>query len=154
MTVRSSDRPRVREMVESDRREWLRMSLALFPGTGPADHEGDLDRLLARRDATVFIAERPDGSACGFVEVGTRSYADGCDTSPVGYIEAWWVDADVRRAGYGKALLSAAEGWARARGYSEMGSDALLDNTVSHEAHRKSGYDEVGRVVQFRKSLR
>jgi aminoglycoside 6'-N-acetyltransferase I len=129
------------------------MSMSLFPHTGPEDHEGDMRRLLERDDAAVFIAERPDGTPCGYVEVGSRPYVDGCDTSPVGYIEAWWVDPDVRRAGYGRALLSAAEDWARSRGYTEMGSDALLDNTVSHEAHRRNGYEEVDRVVQFRKSL-
>ena len=109
--------------------------------------------LLARGDAALFVAERPDASVCGYVEVGSRPYADGCDTSPVGYIEAWYVDPDVRRAGYGRALLAAAEGWARSRGYHEVASDARLDNIVSHEAHRRAGYEEVDRVVQFRKVL-
>jgi len=107
----------------------------------------------ARSDAEVFVAERDDGSIGGYVEVGARSYADGCDTSPVGYIEAWYVDADLRRSGVGRALLTAAEDWARARGYREMASDAQLDNEVSHAAHRHSGYEEVDRVVQYRKVL-
>ena len=107
----------------------------------------------ARPDTAVFIAERADGTACGFVEVGTRPYADGCDTSPVAYIEAWYVDPDVRRKGYGRAMLAASETWARRAGYREIASDALLDNVVSHQAHLRSGYQEVGRVVQFRKDL-
>ena len=45
--------------------------------------------------------------------------AHGCQSSPVGYIEAWYVDPDVRRQGYGHALLAAAEGWAV-----EQGSEA------------------------------
>ena len=145
--------PRVRRIREADHAEWMRMSLALFPHTGPEDHEADMRLLLTRTDAAVFVAERPDGSVCGYVEVGSRPYVDGCETSPVGYIEAWFVDTDVRRHGYGRALLAAAEDWARTQGYTEMGSDALLDNTVSHEAHRRSGYEEVDRVVQFRKAL-
>jgi aminoglycoside 6'-N-acetyltransferase I len=107
----------------------------------------------ARADAEVFVAERDDGSIAGYVEVGARAYADGCDTSPVGYIEAWYVDTDVRRSGVGRALLRAAEEWARGRGYREMASDAQLDNEISHTAHRRSGYDEVDRVVQYRKQL-
>jgi aminoglycoside 6'-N-acetyltransferase I len=71
----------------------------------------------------------------------------------VGYIEAWYVDPDARRIGLGRALLAAAEAWARERGYQEMASDALLDNDVSHAAHRRLGYQEVDRVVQFRKNL-
>ena len=153
MTGKQRAAPRVRQFRERDRAEWLRMSMSLFPQTGPEDHEGDMQRLLERQDAAVFIAERPDGSVCGYVEVGSRPYVDGCDTSPVGYIEAWWVDPDVRRGGYGRALLTAAEEWARAQGYTEMGSDALLDNVVSHEAHKRSGYEEVDRVVQFRKVI-
>lgn len=88
------------------------------------------------------------------MEVGARPYADGCDTSPVGYIEAWYVDPDSRLRGYGRALLAAAGEWSRARGYTEMASDAGLGNTGSHAAHNRLGYEEVDRVVQFRKLLR
>ena len=63
------------------------------------------------------------------------------------------VDPDTRRAGYGRRLLEAGEAWARSMGYAEMASDALLDNLVSHEAHKRSGYIEVDRVVIFRKPL-
>ena len=129
------------------------MSKALFPTDNDEDHTIDMAAFLARPDAAVFIAERPDGSACGYVEAGARSVADGCSTSPVGYIEAWYVDPDVRREGYGRALLDAAEGWAVEQGYREMASDALLDNDVSHEAHRRSGYVEVDRVITYRKPL-
>ena len=154
MSASRASVPRVRRFRQGDWDEWLRMSMALFPNTGPEDHEGDMRRFVARDDAAVFVAERPDGTPCGYVEVGARPYVDGCDSSPVGYIEAWWVDEDVRRSGYGRALLTAAEDWARSQGYTEMGSDALLDNTLSHAAHRGSGYEEVDRVVQFRKRLR
>ena len=154
MSASRAPAPQVRRFRQGDWDEWLRMSMSLFPHTGPEDHEGDMRPFIERDDAAVFIAERPDGTVCGYVEVGTRPYVDGCDSSPVGYIEAWWVDEDVRRTGYGRALLTAAEDWARSQGYTEMGSDALLDNTLSHQAHRASGYEEVDRVVQFRKRLR
>jgi aminoglycoside 6'-N-acetyltransferase I len=130
------------------------MSGALLPEEPAEEYEPEIRALLQRDDAAVFVAERPDGSVCGYLEVGSRAYADGCRTSPVAYIEAWYVDPDVRRSGYGRALLEAADEWARRRGYSEMASDALLDNTVSYEAHIRSGFSEVERVVQFRKSLR
>jgi aminoglycoside 6'-N-acetyltransferase I len=143
----------VRPFADADWSEWLRMSLALFPRDAADDLEQGMREFRARSDAQVFIAERPNGSIAGFVEAGSRPYADGCATSPVGYVEAWYVDPDVRRAGYGRALLRAAEDWARAQGYREMASDARLDNHVSHAAHQRSGYVEVDRVVQFRKDL-
>ena len=143
----------VRPYRDSDWDEWLRMSLTLFPGSAPSELEPFMRQFGARQDSQVFIAERPDESVAGFVEVGTRPYADGCDSSPVGYIEAWYVDPDVRRAGYGRALLAAAEEWARQRGYSEMGSDAILGNEISRRAHLAAGFEEVGRIIQFRKPL-
>lgn len=144
---------RVRAYEEADLDEWLRLSQALFPDAPREEHARDLREALERPDAAVFVLVRPDGSLAGYVEAGSRKYADGCETSPVGYIEAWYVDADVRRQGYGRALLEAAEAWARAQGYQEMASDALLDNLTSHRAHERSGYAEVERIVQFRKTL-
>jgi hypothetical protein len=38
----------------------------------------------------------------GFLEVGLRSYADGCDgTHPVGYLEVWYLAESHRRHGVG-----------------------------------------------------
>jgi aminoglycoside 6'-N-acetyltransferase I len=145
---------RIREFQDSDWDEWRRMDQALFPDNESLDDvEADMRALLARPDAAVFIAERSDGSVCGYVEVGARAYADGCGSSPVGYIEAWYVDPDVRRSGYGRALLEAAEAWARGCGYTEMASDARLDNIISINAHENSGYQVIDRIVQFRKAL-
>lgn len=142
---------RIREFKNTDWDEWRRMDHALCPDND--DVEADVRALLARPDVAVFIAECPDGSVCGYVEVGIRGYADGCRSSPVAYIEGWYVDPDMRRSGYGRALLDAAETWARGRGYTEIASDARLDNSVSLKAHQSSGYDVVDRIVQFRKSL-
>lgn len=139
----------IRRATAADRAGYQRMRLALWPDCSDAD----IDPWLARPDAATFLAERPDGSLSGFVEVGSRPYAEGCESSPLGYVEGWWVDEDVRRSGVGRALLDAAEAWARDRGYTEMGSDALLDNHDSHAAHARCGYREVERLVMFRKDL-
>jgi aminoglycoside 6'-N-acetyltransferase I len=143
----------VRRYEPRDWDAWLRMSLELFPDQSAEEAARGMREFLAREDAALFIAVRPDGSACGYVETNSRPYADGCETSPVGYVEAWYVDPDMRRGGYGKALLRAAEDWARSRGYKEMASDAQLHNEVSRQAHLSSGYAEVDRIIQFRKPL-
>jgi aminoglycoside 6'-N-acetyltransferase I len=144
---------RVRRYADVDWDEWLRMSVALFPDETRAEIErGMVDRKADPRSA-VFIAERDDGTTSGFLEVGERPYAEGCVTSPVAFVEAWYVDEDARRQGVGRALLRAAEDWARARGHTEIASDALLENVVSYEAHKRSGYEEVVRLVTFRKEL-
>ncbi len=144
----------VRPYRDADWTEWLRMSHALFPAESDESLTTGMRDFRARRDAEVFVADRGDGGLAGFVEAGSRAYADGCDTSPVGYVEAWFVDPDVRRQGLGRALLAAAEDWARAQGYTEMASDALIDNVVNHQAHAAAGYVEMERLVVFRKPLR
>ncbi|HEX8944270.1 MAG TPA: GNAT family N-acetyltransferase [Gemmatimonadaceae bacterium] len=143
----------IRVYRDSDWHEWLRLSQALFPHHSAEELAAGMHEFRRRSDAEVCVVKRADGTLAGFVEVGARPYADGCDTSPVGYVEAWYVDPDVRRQGHGRALLVAAETWARERGYREMASDSGLDNLVSQAAHRRAGYMEVDRVVQFRKAL-
>jgi aminoglycoside 6'-N-acetyltransferase I len=146
---------KIRPVRDSDLNELMRMSRALFPSQAWEEDEAEMRDIIARADSEVFVIERAGGDAlAGFVEVGTRSVVDGCSSSPVGYIEAWYVDPDIRRTGLGRALLQRAEQWALAQGYSEMGSDALLENDVSHAAHKRCGYTEVDRVITYRKSLR
>jgi aminoglycoside 6'-N-acetyltransferase I len=142
---------RVRAYEARDRGEWMRMRALLWPDEMLDD--ADADDWLAGRGNAVLVAERDGGGLCGFAEVGERSVVDGCLTSPVGYLEGWWVDADVRRRGVGTALVRAFEAWARARGYRELGSDVLIDNEVSQRAHGRLGFQEVSRVVTYRKDL-
>ena len=63
------------------------------------------------------------------------------------------MDEDLRGQGVGKALVEAAEEWARSQGLSEMGSDTWLENEVSIRAHLKLGYEEAERLVHFVKKL-
>ena len=102
----------------------------------------------------VLVADRGDGCLAGFVEVGSRNYADGCDSTPVAYLEGWYVDPDVRRTGLGASLLQSAERWAVKNGFSEIASDTELDNAISLQAHLASGFEEVERQICFRKKLR
>ena len=144
----------VRRLKPEDKPEWTRMRKELWPHISPQDIQADWEKYLANPDEEpVFIALRADLSPCGFLEGGTRKYADGCDTSPVGYIEGWYVDEDVRRQGAGGALVHAMEDWTRAKGLAEMASDTWLWNETSIAAHKSLGYLEVERLVHFAKKL-
>jgi len=101
----------------------------------------------------VLVADRGDGALAGFVEIGSRNYAEGCESTPVAYLEGWYVDTDMRRTGLGAKLVHAAEAWARTRGYSEMASDTELANEISLQAHLALGYEEVERQICFKKRL-
>ncbi|HZS61559.1 MAG TPA: GNAT family N-acetyltransferase [Gemmatimonadaceae bacterium] len=139
----------VRDYEPGDYAEWLRMRSALWPD----QTEKDMAEWLARSDTAVMVAVRSAGSLCGFVEVGERTNADGCETSPIAYVEGWYVDPDVRRQRIGARLIAAAETFARSRGYRELGSDTEWHNTVSQAAHRQLGFEELDRVVLYRKVL-
>lgn len=153
---------RVREVTGGDAAEWLRMRNALWPPTDGEDHAADIARFFAG-DAlascpgglatAVFVIERTDGRLGGFVEAGLRPFAEGCESRPVGYIEGWFVDQDLRRWGFGRELISTAESWAVAQGCREMASDCLLENEVARRAHIALGYAEDGRVIQFCKAI-
>lgn len=119
----------------------------------PDQTENDMAAWLARADTATIVAERPSGTLCGFVEIGERTHADGCETSPVAYVEGWYVDPDVRRQRIGARLIEAAESYARGLGYGELASDTEWHNTVSQRAHQRLGFEELDRVVLYRKVL-
>ena len=101
----------------------------------------------------VLVAADETGALIGFAELSIRSVAESCDTDRVAYLEGWYVDPLVRRRGIGRALVAAAEDWARAQGCTEFGSDTEIDNMVSREAHHALGFEETGDIRCFRKVL-
>jgi aminoglycoside 6'-N-acetyltransferase I len=158
--------PTVRPIQPDDFDEVVRMRTALYWPDGAEDHERDVRRQLAGAPplgteysknfpiATLVVPRDDADRLGGFVEVGIRSVAEGCyDGNPVGYIEGWYVDPDMRRRGIGRVLVEAAEDWARTHGCTEMASDSLLMNQTSIDAHKALGFEEVERAVHFRKRL-
>ncbi len=143
----------IRKIEPADDAEWLRMRLALWPEYSTAEHHGEMEELLSDPGYQVYVAERSEGRLGGFVEVSLRKYAEGCDSSPVGYIEGWYVDAHLRCQGIGGQLVKTAEDWVKNAGCQEIASDCTLENTISHNAHLALGYQEVERLIHFKKRL-
>lgn len=145
---------RVRLIEPGDEKEWLRMRMALWPDCPLDKHKSEMEQIFsALSDTPVFVAVRDDGRLCGFLEASLHEAADGCETSPVGYIEGWYTDLDMRRKGVGRVLVQMAEAWAALRGCQEMASDCLIENRGSLTAHLALGYEEAERLIHFRKSL-
>jgi aminoglycoside 6'-N-acetyltransferase I len=139
----------IRLYTAADFAEWRRMRGVHWPD----ETEDDMTAWLARHDTAVIVAEREPTGLSGFAEVGERLYVDGCDTSPVAYLEHWYVDPDQRRQSIGTQLIRAVEAWARSRHYRELGSDTELHNQVSQHAHQRLGFSETERLVLYRKAL-
>jgi aminoglycoside 6'-N-acetyltransferase I len=134
----------------------LELWIALYPDAETPEIElEEMRRWFDRDDTATFVAvdaAQPD-RLIGYADVGERPYADGCSTSPVAYLEAWYVSAEFRKQGIGKALMNAVVQWARNRGHTELASDTTFENTLSQRLHQKLGFEETDRIVQFRKRL-
>jgi aminoglycoside 6'-N-acetyltransferase I len=149
----------IRHARAGDEQELVEMQFLLWPDASIEELRDEAgaavsQRIVSTLPSTMLVAENETGGLTGFVEVGLRSHADGCNPGrPVGFIEGWFVREQFRAHGIGSALIRAAEAWARANGCMEMASDALLDNQPSLDAHRALGFEVVDRCVHFRKDL-
>jgi aminoglycoside 6'-N-acetyltransferase I len=143
----------VRRAIADDVPAWSAQRAALWPDEDAQVLADEAPAMLDDDGGAVFVAES-EGQIVGFAEAALRhDYVNGTETSPVGFLEGWYVVPAWRGRGVGRALVRAVEGWTREQGCSELASDALLDNTVSHAAHAACGFEETERVVYFRKSL-
>ena len=154
---------RVRAATRADAADWLRMRNALWPDEGGKYHTREIEQFFAgqlRMPLEVLLAveeeaeaEEDEGAVVGFAELSVRPYAEGCVTDRVAYLEGWYVAPEFRRRGVGKALIVAAEEWARRQGCTEFGSDAVIDNATSAAAHLALGFEETALIRCFRKDL-
>lgn len=150
---------RVRPAHISDRDEIAKMCALLWPDASAEEHGRDIGLVLnsgkyGALPATIFVSSTEDDALTGFLQVGLRSHADGCDPShPVGFIEGWFVYEPLRGRGIGKALMRTAEDWSRSHGCIEIASDTWIDHMLSQKVHEAVGFQVVDRCVHFRKPL-
>jgi aminoglycoside 6'-N-acetyltransferase I len=142
----------IRPLSLADRAAWAALRHALWPHHPTGELGGELDGMLAAGGFAGFGAFAGE-PMIGFAEVSERPYGDGCDTSPVAWLEGIYVMPAARRSDVGRRLIGAVEDWARGRGLSELGSDAAIDNLVSRLTHARWGFEETERVVRYRKAL-
>ena len=147
---------RVRAARKEDAPAWLRMRDSLWPDYASTWHSDEIQQFFAGKlsnPLAVLIAEDDAGKALGFAELSIRNYAEDCVTDRVAYLEGWYVVPGARRKGVGRALLVAAELWAKGQDCTEFASDAVIDNEISAAAHRALGFTETAQIRCFRKVL-
>lgn len=146
--LRASDAPDWDEMRRSLGPEWLTDDFATVVEEFLRD-----GTIRGLRHAVLIARDDADPRPLGFAEISLREYAEGCLTSPVGYLEGWFVAEHARRRGVGAALIAAGERWAASMGCAEFASDAELDNAASLDAHAALGFEPVADIRCFRKSI-
>lgn len=146
----------IRACATVDEPGWLELRQALWPDATRQEHLEEMQDFLRSPQRYIqYVCRDEAGDAVGFIEASLRhDYVNGTDTSPVAFVEGLYVRPDSRRKGRGTELMLAVQAWAASMGCTELASDAALDNTVSHRAHRALGFEETERVVYFRKRLR
>ena len=108
---------------------------------------------IESQDSAVF-AETENGRFVGVALCGLRrDYVEGCDTSPVGYLEGVSVRGECRGRGIAKKLVAECERWAKEKGCKEFASDCALTNVASLNFHLSVGFREENRIICFKKML-
>src|SRR5258705_12039626 len=107
----------VREVEPRDASQWVALRCALWLEGSKAEHAAEVARFFGEPRAergglpeAVFVAvasSRSDSTIVGFAEVSRRAYAEGCETTPVGFLEGWYVAPEYRRQGVVRALVLA-----------------------------------------------
>ncbi|MGW6728036.1 aminoglycoside 6'-N-acetyltransferase [Nocardia sp. NPDC055029] len=146
---------RIHPCGADDLDELASLRAQLWPDSSVDEHRADVgEQYDDSRGAAAFLARDDRGTAVGFGEVTLRhDYVNGCDTSPVAFLEGLYVAPTHRRSGVARALCAALEAWGRDQGCTELGSDALLTNVTGQEMHAALGFAERERVVFYRKIL-
>jgi aminoglycoside 6'-N-acetyltransferase I len=137
-------------------RGWAEMRYALWTWDTIEDHVEEAENLylVGNPDRMAFVALGEAEAAVGFAEATIRrDYVEGCETSPVVFLEGVYVRPEVRRSGIARALAAAVADWGRTKGCTEYASNALIDNIGSHRFHAAIGFVETERVVFFKTSV-
>jgi len=140
---------RIRLVQSEDATEVARLATLLgYPST--AEQVARRLAILATKpESAVFVAESEAGLE-GWISIQGRHQVE---SDPDAIIEGLVVDARARRKGVGRALIGAAESWARGGGY---GSIRVRSNTIRVEARRfyeGVGYEAFKTQNAFRKAL-
>lgn len=129
----------------------LKLAVALWPDE--EDVASDIQTALTELGHAIYIAE-DNGRAIAFIEMGLRTdYVEGSSTSPVAYIEGLFVAVTHRKQGIAHELVRCGEAWGKENGCTEMGSDVLVDNTISQEFHESVGFKKAETIVCYIKQL-
>ncbi|VEA76993.1 aminoglycoside 6'-N-acetyltransferase [Salmonella enterica subsp. arizonae] len=106
----------IRQMNKTHLEHWRGLRKQLWPGHPDDGHLADGEEMLQADHLASFIA-MADGVAIGFADASIRhDYVNGCDSSPVAFLEGIFVLPSFRQRGVAKQLIAAVQRWERIKG--------------------------------------
>ena len=141
--------PSIRPLTPADLEAVVALADQLgYPNT-PAAVAERIAAVLPHPDHAAFVAERA-GAVVGWAHVHATLFLQGSEGAEL----AGMVVADGERgSGVGRALLAAAEEWARERGLPVMRVRSRSTREGAHGFYRDAGYAEVKTSLTFEKPL-
>lgn len=147
------DRMEIHELSKKNLGHLVPMVMKLFPESVYEKELEHYKRIMDSESEKCYISKM-ESRFTGFIHLKLRNdYVEGSHSSPVGYVEAVYVEPDFRETGIGKKLVETGEVWAREKGCTEYASDTDINNTHSINFHRNIGFREAGVNVCFIKDL-
>jgi aminoglycoside 6'-N-acetyltransferase I len=143
----------VKKATIEDIRILAEMAIQMWDSHSAEELATEFAETVNSENAAFFI-KYAENVPAGFAQVGLRNdYVEGTETSPVGYLEGIFVKSEHRKKGYARELLSQCQHWAKEQGCKEFASDCELCNTESLKFHKAMGFEEVNRIICFKKKL-
>ena len=129
---------RLAEAVSAEPEGWLISANGEWRSVG--DERRYLKALRRYPNAAVFVAERNDGEIVGRMSLARDTHPASAHVADLGLMVA----KDVRGHGVGRALLSAAVGWARASGIRKLELHVFPWNEPAIRLYERFGFEREG----------
>jgi GNAT superfamily N-acetyltransferase len=128
--------------VGTDAEAMARLCVQLGYPAESSDMPERLARLSGDPNARTLVATHDD-AVVGLLTVHLRNTLN--HEAPIGQITLLVVDEAIRSRGAGRALVEAAEEWARSRGTKRITVTTALNRDGAHTFYEKVGYSHTGR---------
>lgn len=140
----------IRPMTAADAAAAARLATQLgYPST-PEQVARRFEAIVGNEESHVDVAVDEAGTLVGWIHVfGNRLL----ESEPDAEIGGLVVDESIRGRGVGSLLVSAAETWARARGYPILSVRSNVVRKEAHEFYQERGYAVVKTQIKFRKTI-
>jgi GNAT superfamily N-acetyltransferase len=132
----------VREPTAGDAEALARLATQLGYPADAASMPERVSRLREDSNARAFVVSNGE-RVIGMITIHLRNTLN--HATPIAQITLLVVDESVRSRGAGRALVDAAEAWAKDRGAKRVAVTTALDRAGAHAFYERLGYAHTGR---------